>query len=93
MGFAFATAEQPSGPPLTHGEIATLPDETPVVVIWSGGNGPHRYVARWLGACLLAWSEWELQHHRLPPADRDLLSFSGQQSYHTRVWRAAEKPE
>jgi len=34
----------PSGDPLTANEVAQLPDGTPIVVKWSGGNGPHEYV-------------------------------------------------
>lgn len=43
---------QLSGPPLTQAEIDALPNGATVLVIWAGGNGPHRYVfhdgAAWL---------------------------------------------
>lgn len=29
--------------PLSQEEVDSLPAGTPVTVIWSGGNGPHRY--------------------------------------------------
>lgn len=38
------SAPEPTGDPLTADEVASLPDRTPIVVTWSGGNGPHRYV-------------------------------------------------
>lgn len=28
-------------------ELRRLPDGSEVMVTWSGGNGPHRYVLRW----------------------------------------------
>jgi hypothetical protein len=31
------------GEPLTAGQVEGLPDGTEVEIIWSGGNGPHRY--------------------------------------------------
>lgn len=31
------------GEPLTQDEIDALPGGTEIEVIWSGGNGPHRY--------------------------------------------------
>ena len=34
------------GRKLTQPELELLPDETEIVVTWSGGNGPHRYVWR-----------------------------------------------
>jgi len=33
-----------TGDPLSNRELADLPEGTPVVITWSGGNGPHRYV-------------------------------------------------
>lgn len=30
--------------PLTPDEIDALPDGTEVEILWSGGNGPHRYL-------------------------------------------------
>lgn len=35
--------DQPSTP-LTEEQVAALPAGTPVRVLWSGGNGPHKYV-------------------------------------------------
>ena len=30
--------------PLTQAQVDALPEGTEVEVIWSGGNGPHRYL-------------------------------------------------
>lgn len=32
------------GPNLTADEIRSLPEGSEVEIVWSGGNGPHRYV-------------------------------------------------
>jgi hypothetical protein len=32
------------GDPLTQAEVDALPEGTAVEVVWSGGNGPHRYL-------------------------------------------------
>ena len=31
---------------LTNESIKRLPDEMPITVTWSGGNGPHQYALR-----------------------------------------------
>lgn len=33
----------PVGPPLTADEVADLPHGAEIIVVWGGGNGPHRY--------------------------------------------------
>lgn len=33
-----------TGPNLTYDEVRALTEGTVVEVVWSGGNGPHRYV-------------------------------------------------
>jgi hypothetical protein len=33
----------PEGEPLTQEEVNALPVGTRVIIIWAGGNGPHRY--------------------------------------------------
>jgi hypothetical protein len=70
-------------PPLTAEEVAALAEGTPVVVTWSGGNGPHRYVitvdprgARY------AWPPNRKPHLRW----YNPLHFVGQERFHTRVW-------
>lgn len=80
----------PEGDPLTAAEVATLPEGTPVVVIWSGGNGPHRYTITVdeLGK-RYAWVT------ERPGSDRlrfyNPLTFVGQERFHTRVWLAGEE--
>ena len=73
----------PDGDPLTADEVAALPDGATVVVIWSGGNGPHRYVIAVSGGDRYAWTGD-------PGSDRfyNALTFVGQERFHTRVWRA-----
>lgn len=87
---AFGTAEDAGavGEPLTIGELGALPEGTPLVVIWSGGNGPHRYVLVW---------EWRMPHAARPDdlensrmRTYNPLSRIGAMWYHTRVWRCAE---
>ena len=31
---------------LNQTELDELPDDTEIIVTWSGGNGPHRYIWR-----------------------------------------------
>jgi hypothetical protein len=38
------SATAPDAEPLTAEEVDQLPDGTSIIVTWSGGNGPHRYV-------------------------------------------------
>jgi hypothetical protein len=35
--------KRPETDPLTQEQWTTLASGTPVIVIWCGGNGPHRY--------------------------------------------------
>ena len=74
----------PEGTPLTEDEVAQLPDGTPVVVIWTGGNGPHPYV---IHACSrdpetrYVWDGKTEQLRHYNP-----LRFVGTERYNTRVW-------
>lgn len=83
---AFGTVPVLVGPPLTEEQVAELPEGAKVIVIWSGGNGPHRYV--------VAVSEWGRIHvwdgktEQLRYSGNE-LRFVGQERYHTRVWRAS----
>ncbi len=36
----------PATPPLTADDVAALPDNTRITVLWGGGNGPHEYTLR-----------------------------------------------
>lgn len=69
--------------PLTAEEVATLDAGTPILVIWSGGNGPHRYrvhVDRW-GRRYAAPLDGRPSMLTYNP-----LEFVGRERYHTRVW-------
>lgn len=82
----------PDGPPLDAEAILGLADGTPIVVMWSGGNGPHHYTVQRSAGLVVAASSWEVEHDQLDP-DKDLERFVGQERYHTRVWLDAELDE
>lgn len=75
--------------PLTKGEVLALPNGTPVVIVWSGGNGPHPYTVEreFEDAEPVAKTPFE-------PADyfdydgKGLDTFIGQTPMYTRVWLA-----
>lgn len=46
VGRAYGEDCPPETPPLTRTEFYSLPNETPIIVLWGGGNGPSRYVLR-----------------------------------------------
>jgi len=75
---------------LTAIEVEALSDNTPIIVIWSGGNGPHRYFKKSIDGCPVAAVEWEIETGRLDSIGKSLGSwpngFVGQEQYHTRVW-------
>lgn len=83
-------ASAPEGDPLTAEEVAELPAGTPVIIVWSGGNGPHRYTVQWWGDILVAASDDEVARGRLDikKALTGPISFVGVERFHTRVWRA-----
>jgi len=79
----------PEGEPLPAEDVERLTEGARVVVIWSGGNGPHEYV--------IAVDE-RGEHYAVSPRFADdpndrmrwynPLTFVGVERYHTRVWRA-----
>lgn len=85
-----AAVEAEFGEPLTADEVALLPEGTRVVVIWSGGNGPHEGV--------IAADEGDPERYYVPRHLVDdermryynPLTFVGGQRFHTRVWRVIE---
>ena len=80
---AFGVVEDPS-PPLTEAEVGALPEGTRVVVIWTGGNGPHRYrITVDRRGDRYAWSGAG-RDARLRFYNR--LHFVGGERFHTRVW-------
>jgi hypothetical protein len=84
---AFGVVEDPE-PPLTAEEVAILPEMTPVIVIWSGGNGPHRY--------RITVNRYGTRHAWVPLAHNEQMRFYnpldhvGQERFHTRVWLARD---
>ncbi len=75
---------------LTAIEVSELPDNTPIVVIWSGGNGPHHYRKTTVGGIPVAATEWEIEHDKIDIVGKSIGAwpdgFVGQERYHTRVW-------
>lgn len=69
-------------PPLLAYEVEALPEGTPVTVIWSGGNGPHRYV--------ISVDEHGRRYVWNGTSERlrfyNPLLNAGQERYQTRVW-------
>ena len=53
----------PAGDPLTRQEVEALPDGTRIIVIWSGGNGPHRYTLRHHLGYLVAVSQHDAEDY------------------------------
>jgi molybdopterin biosynthesis enzyme MoaB len=80
----FGVVEDPATP-LTAEEVEALPEGTPVVIIWSGGNGPHRYritVDDYGRRYADAYGEGIGEQFRW----YNPLRFVGQERFHTRVW-------
>ena len=73
--------------PLTADELAALPEGTPITVLWSGGNGPHRYLihhdAHGVYAASVDGNPRLLTYNP--------LTFIGRERFHTQV-RLAEPP-
>lgn len=70
--------------PLTREQVEELPQGTAIEVIWSGGNGPHRYTVH------VDENEQRYAATGNPRMDTyNPLDFVGQEPYHTRVWLAA----
>jgi hypothetical protein len=60
---------------LTQEEADALPDGTEVIITWSGGNGPHRYVIHVVGRMRFAGD----------PRNDNPLTFVGTERFHTHV--------
>jgi hypothetical protein len=70
-------------PPLSREQVEVLPVGTPITVIWSGGNGPHRYLIH-VGLDGQRYAA-PLDLHRTM-LEYNPLTFVGRERYHTRVW-------
>ena len=89
---------------LTREEVSRLQTGDVVYIIWSGGNGPHKYIIqRNLNGdiCTKVPFDMSLRGELLygvPVVDDDLFgdsnsfrgSFIGGERHHTRVWRPVE---
>ena len=85
--------------PLTADEVASLPEGTHVIVTWSGGNGPHKYVVHHHGgrAYALTTREYgeveERDRHSTWDAQLDsIFGYVGVETFQTRVWLANGSP-
>ncbi|GAB3380904.1 hypothetical protein NCG89_00940 [Spongiibacter taiwanensis] len=65
---------------LTQDEVNALETGAEVVVLWSGGNGPHKY--RVVNDNGLVWAE--APHS--PGYNSGFLDFVGPEKYHTKVF-------
>ena len=75
------------GEPLTMEEVSALEHDTQVIIIWSGGNGPHTYwIDRRNKGAVYALSEIEKEQGKR--ATGNPISFVGNQRFHTRIWLA-----
>jgi hypothetical protein len=83
---------EPPYPPLDAAEVAALPVGTPIIVLWSGGNGPHRYTVQRSGDVPVAATADEVARGRLDieKALDTRIGFVGTERYHTRVWKDIE---
>ena len=68
--------------------MAQLPDGAPVLVMWSGGNGPHRYLKKDGPMGPVACVRWEIERGIFDYDGKSLARFVGQERFHTRVWLA-----
>lgn len=81
----FGVVDPEFGDPLSAHEVAILPEGTRVIIIWSGGNGPHEY---------LAMGHPYGERYAVAPQDVDNermrfynpITFVGGERFHTRVW-------
>lgn len=70
---------------LTAEEVARLEEGTPIIVIWEGGNGPHRYRV----AIDRHGQRYAAPVHHGGGSRMEFynpLEFVGRERYHTRVW-------
>lgn len=76
----------PDGQPMTRDEVAALQDGERIVVIWSGGNGPHEYVVE-RNASVFNDGVFAVRHHANGEKSMNRLDFIGVDKPFTRVWR------
>ena len=83
-----AFGAEPDGLPLSRQEVEALTAGTLVIIVWSGGNGPHRYTVADDRGTLVAATDDELARRRLDieKALTGPIAFVGQERFHTRLW-------
>lgn len=72
---------------LTKEELNRLPDGTRILVTWSGGNGPHRYVLRFKHGAAFAVTDFGRGED--PVSEHLVLNFVGAHPL-TQVWIDSE---
>ena len=82
--------ELPNTCPLTQDEVNNLDDGTKVIVLWSGGNGPHEYE---IITPVSGGRKWDIKCVKntvtgLPNIKGGLLDFVGLEKPFTMVWLA-----
>lgn len=73
----------PAEDSLLREDFDALADGTPIVVLWSGGNGPHNYILRWQNG--LPYAEWQSSNTPTYMTLGDPMSFVGEYPL-TQVW-------
>lgn len=68
---------------LTQEQVDALPEGTPIIVKWSGGNGPHRYVIKRIDGVSGTFAA--LTNESYTPADSKLFPV-GTERHHDRVF-------
>jgi hypothetical protein len=80
---------EPNYPPLSTGEIRTLPEGARVIVAWSEGNdGPHEYGVHWRRGEPYAQTDEE-RHQGRVDLEKWLTYYVGARRPFTRVWALA----
>jgi len=70
--------------PLTQAEVNALPNGAKVLILWSGGNGPHKYTLQRFAGKLYTCDE-------VTGRPQHCVDFVGLEKPFTRVWLIVEK--
>jgi hypothetical protein len=79
---AFGRVPECLGNPLTQVEVEALLEGTAIVIIWSGGNGPHEYTVCRAAGRVYASRDPSLEQMRT----YNPIDFVGPEHFNTRVW-------
>jgi hypothetical protein len=91
---AFGRVPDELGDPLTEQEVEQLPQGTEIVIVWSGGNGPHR--GRIVFSDVTPFYVPEHEYERGPDGPMwfyNPITFVGDQRFHTRVWAVVQESQ